>query len=119
MSASATITKGLKSLCPNCGQSSVYEGFLTFKSSCDVCDADFTKADVGDGASFFVMFGVLAAIVPFALIIEIIFRPPAFVHLLLWIPATIGLSVLGLRPIKSLLFTLQWANNAEEARLDD
>ena len=112
------ISAGLRCVCPNCAQASVYQGYLTFKPACDVCGTDFTGADVGDGASFFVMFAAMAVIIPMALILEIIAGPPIWLHAIIWVPATFAFCLWLLRPAKALLFSLQWANNAKEAELD-
>lgn len=62
------------------------------------------------------MFLVGILVTPPVLIVQILFDPPAWVHLVVWVPVIFGLSVLLLRPFKSLLFALQWKNNAEEAK---
>src|SRR6266702_4509867 len=36
---------GLLCRCPRCGKGKLFEGFLTLKSSCDVCGLDFSFAD--------------------------------------------------------------------------
>lgn len=75
-------------------------------------------ADAGDGPAFFVMFLVGIIVTPPVLVVQILFDPPAWVHLVIWIPVIVLLSVLLLRPFKSLLFALQWKNRAEEAKWD-
>lgn len=106
---------GLRCRCPQCGQGPVYETYLGLASSCPVCGADFSKADSGDGPAFFVMFLVGIVVTPPVLIVQILFDPPAWVHLILWAPIIVLMSFLLLRPFKSLLFALQWKNHAEEA----
>jgi len=41
------------------------------------------------------------------------------VHLLLWLPATVMLSLLLLRPLKATMIALQFHHRAEEGRLDE
>jgi uncharacterized protein (DUF983 family) len=117
--AVSALSAGLKCRCPNCGEGRVYRGFLTFKDRCDACEADLTIADAGDGPSFFVMFAALILIAPSAMFFEFAVRPPGWVHILIWPPITIGFCLLMLRPIKALLFALQWKHKAGEARLED
>ena len=64
----------------------MFDGLLKIAPRCDVCGADFDKADVGDGASVFVMFivGFLAVIL--YLLVEVAFSPPWWVHLIFQIP---------------------------------
>lgn len=117
--AVSAFSAGIRCRCPNCGEGSVFRGFLAFKDRCGACDADFTIADAGDGPSFFVMFAALIFIVPSAMFFEFAFRPPGWVHILIWPPITLGFSMLALRPVKALLFALQWKHKAGEARLEE
>lgn len=117
--AVSAFSAGVRCRCPNCGEGQVFRGFLAFKDRCDACNADLTIADAGDGPSFFVMFAALIFIVPSAMFFEFAFRPPGWVHILIWPPVTIGFSLLALRPVKALLFALQWKHKAGEARLEE
>ncbi|HOY78215.1 MAG TPA: DUF983 domain-containing protein [Hyphomonadaceae bacterium] len=117
--AVSALSAGLKCRCPNCGEGRVYRGFLAFKDRCDACGADFTIADAGDGPSFFVMFAALIFIVPSAMFFEFAFRPPGWVHAIIWPPITFAFCLFFLRPVKALLFALQWKHKAGEARLHD
>jgi len=64
------------------------------------------------------MFLVGILITPPVLLVQVVFDPPYWIHLLLWGPVILGLSIWLLRPFKSVLFALQWKNHAEEARWD-
>ncbi len=97
----------------------MFSGFLKLKPSCDHCGTDFTSADVGDGASVFVMLIVGAIVVPLLLIVELAAMPPFWVHAVIWPPVASGLMLLLLRPFKATLFALQFKHDAHEARLDD
>lgn len=117
--AVSALSAGLGCKCPNCGQGRVFDGYLRFKTRCEACDADLSIADAGDGPAFFVMFAALIIIVPSAMLFEFAFRPPAFVHILIWPPLTVGFCLLLLRPVKSLLFALQWKHKAGQGQLQD
>ncbi|RYZ14963.1 MAG: DUF983 domain-containing protein [Alphaproteobacteria bacterium] len=111
---------GFKSRCPNCGVGPLYIGVgLRFRKKCDACGADFTKADVGDGGTFFVMFLAFIVFVPAAMIFEFVVRPPVWVHAVIWLPGIVLFSLALLRPFKATMFALQWVHNAGEARLED
>ena len=110
------IKAGLGCRCPQCGKGEVFESYLGLAKSCSVCGADFSKADSGDGPAFFVMFLVGILVTPPVLLVQVVFDPPYWVHLIIWGPIIFGLSIWLLRPFKSLLFALQWKNYAEEAQ---
>ena len=114
----SALSAGLKCRCPNCSEGRVFRGFLTFKEQCDACGVDLTVADTGDGASFFVMFAALILIVPSAMFFEFAFHPPAWLHVLIWPPLTFAFCMSFLRPVKALLFALQWKHKAGEGRVE-
>ncbi len=94
----------------------MFDGFLKLRTSCPACNADFSAADAGDGPAFFVMFLVLILVVPAAMVVELTLHPPTWVHMIVWPPVILGLSIWLLRPFKATLFALQWRHNAGEAR---
>lgn len=51
--------------------------------------------------------------------VELSFMPPLWLHVILWTPWTIFLSLLFLRPFKALLVAVQFKTKAAEARFDD
>jgi uncharacterized protein (DUF983 family) len=97
----------------------MFSGLLQLAPRCDVCGADFEQADVGDGASVFVIFIVGALAVILYLLVEVAFRPPVWVHLIFQLPFVPIASIAFLRPIKGLLFALQFEHGAQQAELDE
>ena len=54
-----------------------------------------------------------------ALITEFTIHPPIWVHMLIWLPLTVGLCLGLLRPLKGLMLAAQFMNKASEARHGD
>ncbi len=110
---------GMGGKCPRCGQGKLFEGFLALKPACEVCGLDYAKADSGDGPAVFVIFIVGFVAVALAFIARYVWYAPMGVALLL----SIGFAVLSilalLRPLKATLIALQYANKAEEGRLEE
>jgi uncharacterized protein (DUF983 family) len=79
---------------------------------CATCDLDLTGEDAGDGAAVFVIFVVGFAVVGLALVAEILFGPPLWVHYAVWIPAILGASMGLLRPFKGVLIALQFKHRS-------
>ncbi len=75
-------------------------------------------ADSGDGPAVFIMFIAGFLIVGAALLVELRYEPPFWVHAALWIPGVLIVSLGLLRPLKGLMIALQFANQAEEGRLE-
>lgn len=96
----------------------MFQGFLKVAPSCDRCGYDLAKADSGDGPAVFVILiaGFLCA---FAMLFtEIAFSPPIWVHILIFLPVTLGVCLGLLRPLKGVMLAAQFSNKASEARHD-
>jgi len=110
---------GAAGRCPNCGKGRLFNGYLTVAPSCDACGYDLAKADSGDGPAVFVIL-IGGGLVAFAaLFTEVAVRPPIWVHLLIWLPATVVVCMGLLRPMKGLMLAAQFMNKASQARHDD
>src|SRR5664279_2742552 len=104
--------RGLACRCPRCGRGKLFTGFLTLRPKCDVCGLDFAFIDVGDGAAIFVIMISGAIVVTAALIVEVKYQPPFWLHAALWLPLILATTLWPLRAIKSLLIALQFHHKA-------
>jgi uncharacterized protein (DUF983 family) len=109
---------GLSGRCPRCGKGKLFDGFLAVRQSCEACGLDYSFADAGDGPAVFVMFIAGFIVVGAALVVEIKYAPPLWVHAVLWIPLILLVTLAPLRLIKGLLIALQYHHDAAEGRLD-
>jgi uncharacterized protein (DUF983 family) len=112
------LAAGLGARCPRCGRGRLFKGFLALAPACEVCGLDYGFADAGDGPAVFVIMITGFAIVGAALIVELSYSPPIWVHMVLWLPLA-TLAVLGLiRPLKGWLIAEQYRHKAAEGRID-
>ena len=111
------IGRGLRGRCPRCGKGHLFQGFLTLRPRCEHCGLDFDFADAGDGPAVFVILIGGAIVVFAALMTEVVYQPPYWVHAVLWLPLILLLTLGPLRPIKGLLIALQYHHKAQEGRL--
>ena len=95
----------------------MYKGFLTLASRCDACGLDFGFADAGDGPAVFVILIVGFLVVGAALLVEVNYEPPLWLHALLWPPLLLILALGLLRLLKGGLVSLQFRNDARQGRL--
>ncbi|WP_257167240.1 DUF983 domain-containing protein [Bradyrhizobium sp. SRS-191] len=116
---SQTIFRGLACRCPRCGQGKLFEGFLNLRKRCEACDLDYAFIDTGDGPAIFIMMLAGAIVVGAALIVEVKYQPPFWVHAALWGPLILVTTLLPLRAMKSLLIALQFHHKAAPGRLVD
>ena len=110
------VRTGLACRCPRCGKGRLFEGFLTLRPRCEVCGLDYAFADSGDGPAVFVIFIAGFIVVGCALITEILYEPPLWLHALLWAPLILAITLLPLRPMKGLMIALQYHHKAAEGR---
>jgi len=94
----------------------MFAGYLRLADRCAACGSDFRIADAGDGSAVFVMFIVGAVIVPLAVVLEFALKWPPLLVVAITATLAVGLSLLLLRPMKALLFALQWRHKAAESR---
>ena len=109
---------GIACRCPRCGRGRLFTGFLTLAPACESCGLDYGFADAGDGPAVFVILIAGFLVVGAAVIVEFVWRPPYWVHALLWGPMILIVTLGLLRPLKGLLVALQFHHKAEEGRPD-
>lgn len=108
---------GFMCKCPNCAEGRLFDRFLKVALNCPACGCDFSKADAGDGPAVFVVLIVGTVVTFAALLVEVKYTPPYWLHAALWLPLTLGLSLGLLQPFKGLLLAIQFHYGAEEARV--
>jgi uncharacterized protein (DUF983 family) len=118
MAEQLPIARGLRCRCPRCGEGKLFIGFLTLRPSCERCGLDYKFADAGDGPAVFVILIGGAIVVAAALITEVVYRPPYWLHAMLWVPLVLLVTLAPLRPLKGLLIALQFHHRAAEGRLE-
>jgi len=118
MAAVSPLLAGAAGRCPSCGEGHLFEGFLKVAPRCEACGYDLAKADSGDGPAVFVILigGFLVAFG--ALFTEVIFHPPVWVTLIIWLPMTLVVCLALLRPFKGAMLAAQFMNKASQSRHD-
>ncbi len=96
----------------------MFDGYLDIAKRCLSCGLDYSLFDVGDGATVFVILITGFLICGAALVVEVKYSPPYWVHALIWLPLIAVLVLGGLRLVKSTLMVLQYKHRAGEGRLE-
>ncbi len=104
------VPTGLKGRCPRCGEGRMFAGFLTLNERCQACGLDFDFADSGDGPAVFVILILGFVIAAGALLLELAYAPPIWLHAVLWPPLVLIFSIGMLRPMKGVLIALQYVH---------
>jgi len=106
-------------LCPQCGHKTLFAGLGQFADSCANCGLDFSSYNVGDGPAALLTMVIGTLIIILALVVDSVFRPPFWVHVLIWVPFTAALTVITLRMAKAALLAAEHRNRAREAGKSD
>lgn len=96
----------------------MFKGFITIADKCGHCGLDYKFADAGDGPAIFVMLIAGFIVVGAALWLEVSYEPPMWVYFVIFLPLTLIVCLGMLRPLKGVLVALQYANKAEQGRLE-
>jgi len=109
---------GLRGLCPRCGAPKLFTGLVSFAPRCPACGLDFAAFNVGDGPAAFLTLILGTIVTALAITLELTVHPPFWLHILLWLPITIGAVVLSLRLAKGMLIASEYRNRAREGRIE-
>jgi uncharacterized protein (DUF983 family) len=103
------LIRGLKQRCPNCGAGRLFSRYLKVAPTCTACGEELHHHRADDAPPYFTILVVGHIVVPLVLIIETLYRPPLWVHGVLWLPLTVIAAMLALPVVKGALVSYQWA----------
>ena len=109
---------GLAGCCPNCGAGKLFKGFIAIAPVCAACGFPLARADSGDGPAVFVILiaGLVAA---FGALFTMVATRSVLLTLAVWLPMTLVLVLVLLRPMKGVMLAAQFMNKASQARNAD
>ena len=110
------LATGLAARCPRCGRGRLFSGFLTVAPVCNACGLDLAFADAGDGPAVFVTLLGGFVVLGLALVTEVRYEPPVWVHLAIFLPLALAVCLGLLRPLKGVLIAQQYRTKAEQGR---
>jgi uncharacterized protein (DUF983 family) len=97
---SIALGRGLRGRCPACGLTPIFHGYLRVVDACPHCGAPLGRARADDAPPYFTILVVGHLVIPSMLVLERAESPPTWVQTVIWVPVTLALSLLLLRPIK-------------------
>lgn len=101
--------------CPRCGSRTLFKSVVSFADRCTSCDLDYSRFNVGDGPAAFLTLAIGTVLAILAIMVDQWFHPPFWVHVILWVPLTIGMVLYGLRIAKGMLLIVEYQRSAREA----
>ena len=114
-----TASAAFLGLCPRCGARTLFDGVAKFAPRCRACGLDFTQFNVGDGPAAFLTLMIGTLVAGLAIWLQLAVEPPFWVHILLWLPLSLALTLGGLRVTKAWLLGAEFRRKAGEGRVRD
>ncbi len=111
-SLSQLMRNALMCRCPKCHKGSLFKSGLTLDvvDNCDNCGLPLHKHDSADGPAVLIIFILGFALVPLALLVEVLFAPSLIFHAFFWGFVIFVLILFMIKPLKALVIELQYAH---------
>lgn len=110
--------RGLIGRCPACGQTHCFEGYLKVVPACVACSAPLGRFRADDAPPYFTIFIVGHIIVGLMFWLDGAFKPDLWVQAVIWLPVSLVLTLVLLRPVKGatlgLMLKLGMAKSDDE-----
>lgn len=104
-----SLRRGFAGRCPECGKGTLFRGYLKPMLECPQCHEDLSHQRADDAPPYFTMLIVGHLIVPLMVTVVLATELSNLTHLAIWLPLTLALTLLLLRPVKGVIIALQWA----------
>jgi uncharacterized protein (DUF983 family) len=103
--------RGALGRCPHCGEGRMFGRYLKVMDKCQSCGEELHHHRADDAPPYFTMMIVGHIVVASVLAVEIAWHPQLWVHMVLWLPITVALSLWLLPRVKGAIVGMQWANH--------
>lgn len=103
------LRNGVSGACPACGKGAIFRAYLKVNDKCPTCQTELHHHRADDAPPYVVMLIVGHLIVGLVLVLEQTLAPPLWLHVAIFIPASVLLALALLPPVKGALVALQWA----------
>ncbi|WP_113518778.1 DUF983 domain-containing protein [Bosea sp. 2KB_26] len=103
------IRRGLMCRCPHCGEGRLFRGFLKSVDRCEACGEALHHQRADDLPPYIVITIVGHVIVGGLVLVEKYAEWPMWLHMAVWLPLTLFLSLVLMQPVKGGVIGLQWA----------
>jgi uncharacterized protein (DUF983 family) len=103
------LSRGWTGRCPSCGARTLFAAWLKMAPACGTCGMALEPYRADDAPAYFVIFIVGHIVVPLVLMVEKVWEPALWIHAALWMPLSVGLSLLLLPRVKGAVIGVLWA----------
>lgn len=103
--------RGFAGRCPHCGQGRLFRAYLKTVESCDECGEVISHHRADDLPAYLVIVVVGHIVVGGFMGLEAMTDWPSWLHLAIWLPVTLLMSLWLIGPVKGAVVGLQWAQH--------
>ncbi len=105
------IRRGLSCRCPNCGEGRLFRSYLKVEPHCRVCGNDNAIYPSDDFPPYLTILVVGHILIPAFMWVDFTYEPAFWIQAVIWLPATVILSLLLLPFMKGATIGLCWAKD--------
>lgn len=105
---SVSLLRGLRQRCPSCGGGKLYRRYLKPSETCEQCHSELGAIRADDLPAYLTIVIVGHIIVPLALVVEKLYAPSVTVHMSIWLPLIVVMSLAMLPGVKGATIGLMW-----------
>lgn len=111
--------KGWRRRCPSCGEGRVFHGYTKVNDECAACGLELHHHRSDDLPPYLSIMIVGHIVVPLLLVVEQTWQPNLWLHMAIWLPMVLLLSLYLLPRLKGAVIGLQWANRMHGFGLEE
>ena len=99
-SLSVALWRGVRCLCPACGEARAFMGYLKVVPECSNCGAPLGSFRADDAPPYFTIFIVGHILIPILYWVEVAYRPELWLMAAIFLPVSLIMTLGLLRPVK-------------------
>ncbi len=103
------VLRGLRMLCPNCGQGALFDGYLHIFDRCPICREEYYHHRADDGPAYLTILLVGHLLAPLMLATHAAFEPEPLVFATVLSVAAVAMSLFLLPRFKGMIVAIQWS----------
>jgi uncharacterized protein (DUF983 family) len=108
-----TFWRGLRRLCPRCGQGHMFSGYLSVLDTCAVCNLPFEPMRSDDAPPYFTLFIVGHVVIGLYMLLWRLIPVPTWAQAIIWCSLTLVLSLVLLPFVKGGVMALIYRTKAK------
>ena len=112
------IRLGMAGRCPRCARGRMFKSRFEIADKCNVCGLVLSEHDAGDVAVVPALLVIGSVLVGLALWVEFKFEPAIWVHIVLWTPLTLAMTMILVPKLKGIGVALQHKHRSTEQPTD-